>query len=105
MLLRQRSLLLNPSVKCGVFMGVAACLERLNAAPLSWMSYDTATAVTVHSAELVVGTVSSLLSTTLFATVIFAVAEGLGRLAYAGHTQLFRSTSWDTAASQPHAYT
>eukprot|EP01047_Picozoa_sp_COSAG01_P043019 COSAG01_NODE_3795_length_5688_cov_11.154410_2_plen_410_part_00 len=58
LLLRSRMLLPLPAIRFGVFMGVCAFMDRLNTAPLAWMDYDTATAVSVHHAELAVSTLS-----------------------------------------------
>ena len=58
LLLRQRRLLVSTSTKLGLFMGICAFLDRLNTAPLSWMNFDTASATSVHNAQLAVAALS-----------------------------------------------
>ena len=90
-LMRRRAVRWAPSAKWAALVGLLIGAAALAAIPGSWINYDTATSASTHRITAVVGALVAGVVTWLLLTVVFATAEGMGRLAFGDHPQLWRS--------------
>ena len=96
-LLRKRALLWRPAVKLAAVIAIVQVLRAVNAWPLSWMTYDTA----IPAGRFVLQSLLPVIFSNLLLAVVmafsFLAAEGLSRLAFPQHPQLWRI--WGRAAA------
>lgn len=78
-------------------LGAAAVLESI---PSSWLTYDTAVPPETHYAKGIGAAAAALLSWWAVLMATFAAGEGLGRLAFGHHPQLWRAWSPRTGATR-----
>ena len=71
-------------------LGAAAVLEGI---PSSWLTYDTALPPETHYAKAIGAAAAALLSWWAVLMATFAAGEGLGRLAFGHHPQLWKAWS------------
>jgi hypothetical protein len=95
-LLRQRSVIVRPAVKWGIFIAGLQALATINSWPLAWMSYDTALPRSTFIAQQIATAVSMFVGFSAFFALSFMAAESLTRRAFGSHPQLWRS--WSPAA-------
>jgi hypothetical protein len=74
--------------------------QNLNASPLSFFQYDTATAPAAFFSSLLLGFFKESLYLGLLAFFLISVADGLGSRAFPKHIQLFRSFSLEALRTQ-----
>ena len=89
-LARKRWLLWKPSLIAAAIIALFQGLEKLNQLPLAWMQYDTAIPKTAFILKSLLTAKLVFLSDFLILAVSFMAAEGLGRLAFPKHPQLWR---------------
>ena len=97
---RRRQLVWRPAIVAAGLIAVLQIAASLNTLPLAWLSYDTSDSA---SGFLIQNTLSSISSSLLFALVLalsFIAAEGLSRLAFPNHPQLWRLWSREAASSK-----
>ena len=99
-LMRRHAVRWGPSAK---WAGVVALLitgASLASIAGSWFAYDTARSASTHLFERIGNAAIGGVTTWLLLTVVFATAEGLGRLAFGAHPQLWRSWLLPSAQSR-----
>jgi hypothetical protein len=100
-LMRKKAVRWAPSSKWAAVVALLITGAALSAVADSWFGYDTATSPTIHLATRIGGAFAGGVVTWLLLTVVFASAEGLGRLAFGAHPQLWRS--WRAPAAYSRA--
>ena len=83
--------------------GVVALLlgaSLLASLPASWLAYDTATSASTHLALRVLGAIGGAAVSWPLLLLVFASAEGLGRVAFGSHPQLWRAWLAPAGASR-----
>ena len=96
---RRGQLIWRPAVAAAGVIALIQIAASLNTLPLAWLSYDTSDSA---SGFLIQNTLSSISSSLLFALILalsFIAAEGLSRLAFPNHPQLWRLWSREAASS------
>ncbi len=96
-LLRRRALMWRPALVAGAVVAGINALALLANAPQSWFGFDTAQSTWVFWGQQVGLAVLVLLVGTLLLALVFMAAEGLTRLAFPDHPQLWRLWSRDAA--------
>ena len=99
-LMRRHAVRWGPSAKWAAVVAVLIGGAGLAAIPASWLDYDTATSASTHLITRIGGAVVGAVVTWLLLTVVFATAEGLGRLAFGSHPQLWRTWRTPSATSR-----
>ncbi len=100
-LMRRHAVRWGPSAKWAAVVAVLIAGAGLASISSSWFNYDTATSASTHLFGRVVQAVAGGVVTWLLLTVVFATAEGLGRLAFGSHPQLWRT--WRTPSANSRA--
>ncbi len=90
-LMRRHALQWAPSAKWAAVVALLITGAGLANVSGSWFGYDTATSASTHLYTRVGGALVGGVVTWLLLTVVFATAEGLGRLAFGNHPQLWRT--------------
>ncbi len=98
-LLRRHALWWRPAFVTALFISLLQILNKFNQLPLEWMEYETALSKSSFFIHLFTSMISSLLLYTALFTLIFAVAEGLTRLAFGNHLQFWTLWNQKTASS------
>ena len=98
-LLRRRALLWRPALAAGAVVAGINALALLANAPQSWFGFDTAQSTWVFWGQQVGLAALVLLVGSLLLALVFMAAEGLTRLAFPDHPQLWRLWSRDAAAT------
>lgn len=98
-LMRRHAVRWKPAMTWGAVVAGLIAASSLSAIPASWFDYDTATAATTHLATRIANAFVGGVLAWLGLTVVFAAAEGLGRLAFGRHPQLWRAWRVPAAAS------
>jgi len=93
-LARQKWLLWKPALIAAAIVALLQALERLNQFPLAWMQYDTAIPKIAFILKSLLVAKLIFLSDFFILSASFMAAEGLGRLAFPNHPQLWRI--WNT---------
>lgn len=96
-LMRKRAVLWFPAFVCSFIIALFLALTRISELPHTWMYYDTAIGTSTIYLEIIISLLRNLATTTLLYGIVFATAEGLTRLAFGNHIQLWRS--WTTQAA------
>src|ERR1700682_5215845 len=96
-LLRRRALLWKRGIVAGAIVAGINALALLASAPQAWFSYDTAQPVWVFWGAQVGLSLLLFLVGSLGLALVFMAAEGLSRLAFPDHPQLWRVWSRDAA--------
>ncbi|MEO8935470.1 MAG: CPBP family intramembrane glutamic endopeptidase [Burkholderiaceae bacterium] len=99
-LMRRHAVRWGPAAKWAGVVAVLIAGAALVSISGSWFGYDTATSATTHLVTRIGGALAGGVVTWLLLTVIFATAEGLGRLAFGSHPQLWRSWRMPSAISR-----
>ena len=99
-LMRRHAVRWGPSAKWAAVVAVLIAGAGLASISSSWFNYDTATSASTHLFGRVVQAVAGGVVTWLLLTVVFATAEGLGRLAFGSHPQLWRTWRRPSANSR-----
>ncbi len=99
-LMRRHAVRWGPSAKWAAVVAVLIAGAGLAAIPASWLNYDTATSASTHLFARIVQALAGGVITWLLLTVVFATAEGLGRLAFGAHPQLWRTWRTPSAISR-----
>lgn len=99
-MMRRHAVRWGPSAKWAAVVAVLIGAAALAAIPASWLDYDTATSAGAHLFTRVAAAVAEAVATWLLLTVVFATAEGLGRLAFGSHPQLWRTWRMPSAISR-----
>ena len=97
---RRGKLVWRPAIIAAGLIAALQIAASLNTLPLAWLSYDTSDSA---SGFLIQTTLSSISSSLLFALILalsFIAAEGLSRLAFPDHPQLWRLWSREAASSK-----
>ncbi|MCK4464595.1 MAG: CPBP family intramembrane metalloprotease [Bacteroidales bacterium] len=90
-LLRRRQIIWKPAVIWGSIIALGSVfLVSLNVIPLSWFSYDTSVSAGNFITNIIVGSLLGALGVGAMITITFMAAEGLGRMAFPHHVQLWR---------------
>lgn len=100
-LMRRREVRWRPAAKWAALVAVLITGMALSAIPGSWFGYDTATSAAAHRYGRIAQAAIGGVLTWLVLTVIFATAEGLGRMAFGSHPQLWRT--WHRPAANSGA--
>lgn len=100
LLLRRRALLWRPALVAAIAIAALQWLAMLNAWPLEWMQYDTAIAAREFALQFLAMSVLGFVAITGMLTLTFMAAEGLTRLAFGHHPQLWQLWRRDAAASR-----
>ncbi|HWZ74149.1 MAG TPA: type II CAAX endopeptidase family protein [Casimicrobiaceae bacterium] len=96
-LLRRRALLWKRAIVAGAIVAGINALALIASAPQAWFSYDTAQPVWVFWAAQVGLSLLLFLVGSLGLALVFMAAEGLSRLAFPDHPQLWRIWSGEAA--------
>jgi len=96
---RRHQLRLKRSFAPALFVGFGLAAAGLANLPGSWFNYNTTTSVNNFLLQQFSGIGIALVSATLLFTLIYAVAEGLSRMAFADHPRVFDSFRKPAAAS------
>ena len=99
-LMRRHTVRWGPSAKWAAVVAILIGGAGLAAIPASWFNYDTATSASTHLIARIGGAVVGAVVAWLLLTVVFATAEGLGRLAFGSHPQLWRTWRTPSAISR-----
>ncbi len=99
-LMRRHAVHWGPAAKWAAVVAVLIGGAGLAGIPASWLDYDTATSASTHLITRIGGAVVGAIVTWLLLTVVFATAEGLGRLAFGSHPQLWRTWRTPSAISR-----
>ena len=87
------SILWAPAVRWGVVIATLQALDVWNRWPLLWMRYDTALSKSSYVLQELAFQLSSWIGLSFFLAITFVTAEGLTRLAYPHHPQLWTLAS------------
>ena len=98
-LMRRRAVRWAPAAKWAGVVAALIAAASLAGISQSWLGYDTATSASTHLYTRIGGAVLGGVTAWLLLTVVFAAAEGLGRLAFAEHPQLWRAWHRPAATS------
>jgi len=98
-LMRRRAVRWAPAMKWAALVAILGAGAGLAGISQSWLDYDTATSASTHLYTRIGGAVIGGVFGWLALTVVFAAAEGLGRLAFAAHPQLWRAWRLPAATS------
>ncbi len=96
---RRHQLRWKPAFLLAVIVATGLSASVISNLPMSWMSYATTVSANNFLLQQVVGAGMVLLGYTLGFTLIYCVAEGLSRMAFAGHPRLFDFFRKPVAAS------
>ena len=99
LLAKQRTMDTKPAARAAAAMGLLLGGAVVNGFPMAWMRYDTAGTVTAHQSALVVNAVIVTVTYFLIALFTLWVAEGVSRLQYPDHIQLWAHTTRSVAGS------
>ncbi len=99
-LMRRRAVRWGPSSKWAGVVALLVAGAALASVSDSWFGYDTATSASTHLITRIAGAVIGGIVTWLLLTVVFATAEGLGRVAFGQHPQLWRTWRMPSAISR-----
>ncbi|HYE04519.1 MAG TPA: CPBP family intramembrane glutamic endopeptidase [Planctomycetota bacterium] len=99
-LVRRRALAGRPALIAGAVVGAGVAAAGLSSLPMSWTGYDTALAPNVFLIQQVLQALQGGLLIAVLAGATALVAEGLGRLAFGGHPQLWGVWSVQAAGSR-----
>jgi hypothetical protein len=100
LLLRSRRLWWVPAATLGFIVSGLLALAGINEWPLAWMRYDTAVSSGAFFTQRALSTLLGFLADGCLVALTLAAAEGLGRLAFPEHPQMWRLWSRDAAASR-----
>lgn len=98
-LLRRHALMWQPAFLMALFISVLQIFNKFNQLPLEWMEYETALSKSSFFIHLFITMISALFLYTALFTLIFAVAEGLTRLAFGKQLQFWNIWNPKTASS------
>jgi hypothetical protein len=98
-LLRRRALLWKPALLAGALLAGIGLAAKINAWPLAWLGYDTALDERTFIWQWWLFAGMATIGSTFFLAFTFMVAEGLDRLAFPRHPQLWRTWTRRAAAS------
>lgn len=98
-LLRERWVLWRKPILWAAILAFVMGLMTVNQWPLGWMDYDTAVSSTNFLLQRIGLLAGQILGLGLLYTVSFMAAESLGRRAFPGHVQFWRSWSTPVASS------
>jgi hypothetical protein len=90
-LMRRHAVRWAPSAKWAAVVALLIMGSGLASVSGSWFSYDTATSASTHVIARIGFALVGGVVTWLLLTVVFATAEGLGRVAFGTHPQLWRA--------------
>ena len=90
-LMRRHQVRWAPSSKWAAVVALLIMGAGLSSVSGNWIGYDTATSAATHRITGITGAIVGGVTTWLLLTVVFATAEGLGRLAFGRQPQLWRS--------------
>jgi Type II CAAX prenyl endopeptidase Rce1-like len=96
-LLRRHALLWRPALVAGAVVAGINALALLASASQSWFGFDTAQSTWVFWGQQVGLAALILLAGSMLLALVFMAAEGLTRLAFPGHPQLWRLWSREAA--------
>jgi hypothetical protein len=96
-LLRKHALLWRPALAAGVIVAGLNALAILANAPQAWFGFDTAQSEWVFWGQQIGVSVLVLIGGALGLALVFMAAEGLSRLAFADHPQLWKLWTRDAA--------
>lgn len=99
-LMRRHAVRWGPSSKWAAVVAVLIAGAGLAGISGSWFAYDTATSASTHLATRIGAAIVGGVATWLLLTVVFATAEGLGRVAFGSHPQLWRTWRTPSAISR-----
>ena len=99
-LMRRHAVRWGPSTRWAAVVALLITGAGLASISGSWFSYDTATSASTHLTTRVGRALVGGVTTWLLLTVVFATAEGLGRLAFGAHPQLWRTWRLPSANSR-----
>ncbi len=99
-LMRRHALQWAPSAKWAAVVALLVTGAGLSNVSGSWFAYDTATSASTHLYTRIGGALVGGVATWLLLTVVFATAEGMGRLAFGNHPQLWRTWCAPSANSR-----
>jgi Type II CAAX prenyl endopeptidase Rce1-like len=100
-LLRRRTLLWKRALVAGAIVAGINALAQIASAPQAWFSYDTAQPVWAFWGSQAGNVILVFLVLSLGLALVFMAAEGLSRLAFPGHPQLWRV--WSRGAAPTSA--
>lgn len=89
-LLRRRALDWRPALRWAALIAALQLVAGIGAAPLAWLGYDTAVPVRTFALQQGAALVAAAIATTAMLALSFMAAEGLTRLAFPRHPQLWR---------------
>jgi membrane protease YdiL (CAAX protease family) len=99
LLLRQRAVLWRQALAWGLFIASLQAAVSLNHWPLAWMGYDTALSSTNFTLQQLAQAFVQFFGMGVLLTLSFMAAEGLTRMAFPQHVQLWKLWSRDAAPS------
>ncbi len=89
-LLRRQTLIWRPALALAAIIAVTQILDGLNGLPLSWIGYNTSLSATSFLIQSLLQLVVMSLALGGVMAVTFVAAEGLSRMAFPNHPQLWR---------------
>ncbi|HEY2380374.1 MAG TPA: hypothetical protein VGK48_04250 [Terriglobia bacterium] len=98
-MIRRHWVLWRQPIVWGLFISLLMGLQELNAWPLSWMKYDTATSAGSFELRQLMNAVAVFGAYALLLTISFMAAETLSRRAFPRHVQLWKAWSKRAAPS------
>jgi len=96
-LLRRRTLLWRPALLLAVVITSAQILAGLNALPLAWLNYNTSLPSTSFLIQALLPIILNSLVLGVVLAFSFIAAEGLSRMAFPHHVQMWRIWSRESA--------
>ncbi len=96
---RCQQLLWKRALLPAVFVGAGLAAANLANLPISWMGYNTTATTSEFLMQQLAGAATTLVALSLLFSLIYAVAEGLSRMAFAQHPRLFDFHRTPVAAS------
>ena len=99
-LMRRGAWCWKPAAKWAALVALLIGGAALASLPASWLAYDTATSATTHLALRIGGAIAGAAFVWPLLTIVFASAEGLGRVAFGSHPQLWRGWLLPAGASR-----
>jgi len=99
-LLRKRAVLWKPALLWGLFVSFMQALVAVNHWPLAWTSYDTAMSAGNFVLQQTALILAQFLGFGVLLTLSFMAAEGLTRLAFPEHVQLWKLWTKEVAPSK-----
>ena len=90
----------KPAAKWAGIVAMLLGASLLASLPSSWLAYDTATSASTHLALRVLSAFGGAALTWPLLLLVFASAEGLGRVAFGSHPQLWRAWLAPAGASR-----